>query len=247
MINPTPSETKPTAIVTGGTRGLGRGIAQALLERGMRVIALSPHASPRDPGGIEQVAGDAADERTAGRLLQDLQPELVVLCGGAAPLLRPIHLHSWETFSLNWEVDTKAAFVWLRNALLLPAKPGSHIVLVSSMAAVHGSPLSGSYAGAKRMMWLLAEYAREECRRLERNLAVHCLLPMLNPSTALGQAAMKAYAERAGMTPEDMAKRVSPPLTPEIIGQAVVELHGSPESWNRVAYRIGGDGLVAID
>jgi NAD(P)-dependent dehydrogenase (short-subunit alcohol dehydrogenase family) len=236
---------KPIAIVTGGTRGLGRGITEALAGRGMRVVTLSGHAS--DMAHVEHVTGDAADEKTAGELYQQLQPDLVVLCGGAMPLLRPVHLQTWETFSVNWDVDTKAAFVWLRNALLLPAKPGSHIILVSSMAATHGSPLSGGYAGAKRMIWLLAEYAREESRRLERNLHIHCLLPTLNPNTALGLAAMQAYAERAGVTAEQLAKRFSPPLTPAIMGQAVVDLCADPARWDRAAYRIGGDGLVAMD
>ena len=49
----------------------------------------------------------------------------------------------------------KSAFVWLRDALLPPMKPASHIVIGSSMAAINGSPLSGSYAGAKRMLWLM--------------------------------------------------------------------------------------------
>jgi hypothetical protein len=37
-------------------------------------------------------------------------------------------------------------------------KPASHIIIVSSMAAINGSPLSGSYAGAKRMLWFMADY-----------------------------------------------------------------------------------------
>jgi len=125
----TVSSQQPTAIVTGGSRGLGRGIPQALVARGVHVIALA-----RDAAGLEALAGelanvepvvaDAADEIVAARLLQERQPNLVVLCAGASALLRPLQLHSWETFSLNWEVDTKSVFVWLRNALLLPMKPG---------------------------------------------------------------------------------------------------------------------------
>src|SRR5262249_23176862 len=163
----------------------------------------------------------------------------VVLCAGASPLLRPVHLHTWETFSENWEVDTKATFVWLRNALLLPMKPGSHIIVVSSMAAVQGSPLSGGYAGAKRMQWLMAQYASDEAKCLKLNLRIHCLLPMLNPNTDLGRAAVNAYAERAGVTPELFAQRFTPSLTPAIMGQAVADLHQNPDRWPQLAYRVG--------
>jgi hypothetical protein len=39
------------------------------------------------------------------------------------------------------------AFHWIREALLLPLRPGSTVVAMSSGAAVAGSPLSGGYAG----------------------------------------------------------------------------------------------------
>jgi NAD(P)-dependent dehydrogenase (short-subunit alcohol dehydrogenase family) len=132
------------AIVSGASRGLGRGIVQALVARGVRAIALARDAEglttlARESEGIETVVADAADEVVVGRLLQERRPDLVVVCVGASALLRPLHHHSWETFSQNWEVDAKSTFVWLRNAFLLPMKPESHIVIVSSMAAINGS------------------------------------------------------------------------------------------------------------
>ena len=112
-----------TAIVTGGSRGLGRGIAQALAARGVHVVALARdvvglEALARELRDVEPVTADAADETFAARLLQERRPDLVVLCAGASALLRPLHLHSWETLSLNWEVNAKSVFVWLRKALL---------------------------------------------------------------------------------------------------------------------------------
>jgi NAD(P)-dependent dehydrogenase (short-subunit alcohol dehydrogenase family) len=241
-----------TAIVTGGSRGLGRGIAQALSARGISVVALARDEKGltdlvRELANVERVVADAADELIACRLLQQRQPDLVVLCAGASALLRPLHHHSWETFSQNWEVDAKSTFVWLRNALLLPMKPGSHIVIVSSMAAINGSPLSGSYAGAKRMLWLMADYASQEVTRLKLGIHIHCLLPTLNPSSDLGRAAIAAYAERAGMSFDEFAKRLAPHLTPAIMGDAVVELYSNPSRWDKLAYQIGGAGLKPLN
>jgi len=241
-----------TAIVTGGSRGLGRGVVAALSARRMHVIALARDEAglesvARELPGVEPIAADAADEIVVARLLQERQPDLIVLCAGASALLRPLQLHSWETFSLNWEVDTKSSFVWLRNALLLPMRPGSHIVIVSSMAAINGSPLSGSYAGAKRMLWLMADYAAQEVNRQKLGLHIHCLLPTLNPNTDLGRAAVAAYAERAGMSIDEFAKRLAPHLTPAIMGNAVVELHCSPSRWDKLAYQIGGAGLKPLN
>ena len=240
------------AVVTGGTRGLGRGVVQALVARGVHVIALARDAAglatlARECQGAESVLADAADELAAGRLLQGRQPDLVVLCAGASALLRPLHLHSWETFSQNWEVDAKSTFTWLRNALLLPMKPASHIIIVSSMAAINGSPLSGSYAGAKRMLWFMADYASQEVKKLNLNIHIHCLLPALNPNTDIGRAAIAAYAERAGVTVEEFARRLSPHLTPAIMGDAVVELYCNPTRWDKLAYQIGGGGLKPLN
>jgi NAD(P)-dependent dehydrogenase (short-subunit alcohol dehydrogenase family) len=234
---------KQTAVVVGGTGGLGSGVTEALARRNIRVLTLSRSAPA--PGAAEHIVGNAAEETTAARVLDEIRPDLVVLCAGVQPLLRPIHLHTWETFSEAWEVDAKSAFVWLRNALLLPAKSGTHIVVVSSAAALQGSPLSGGYAGAKRTQWLIAKYAALEAERLKLGIRIHCLLPVLTPN-GIGQAAMKAYASRAGVSVEEFAKRFNPPVTPELMGQAVLDLHDDPAKSKQLAWQLDGKGLTAL-
>jgi NAD(P)-dependent dehydrogenase (short-subunit alcohol dehydrogenase family) len=241
-----------TALVTGGSRGLGRGVVEALAASGARVIALArgegelaslSHEVP----GVATVAGDAADDALAERLLKQELPDLLVLCAGAMPVLGALQDQTWEAFNTNWNVDAKSAFVWLRHALRIPMRAGSHVVVVSSGAAVQGSPVSGGYAAAKRAQWFLASYAAAESERAKLALRVHCLLPNLNPSTELGRAGIRAYAERAGVTPEVFARRFDPPLTPAIMGRGVVELAAAPERFGKLAYRIGGGGLTPVE
>ena len=239
-----------TAVVVGGSSGFGRGVVRALARRKARVVAVA-----RDPGrlralaeetGAVQEVADFSDAGAAGRLLQEYRPNLLVLCAGVSPLLRPIHLHTWETFAEAWEVDTKGTFVWLRDALLLPLSPGSHVIATSSAAALNGSPLSGAYAGAKRTNWFLAEYAAAEAARLELGIRIHCLIPTLSPETRIGRAATEAYADRAGVDIDSYLRKVGPASTPEAFGDAVLHLYESPEKWPRVAYRLSGDGLSEI-
>src|SRR5258708_33955065 len=92
----------------------------------------------------------------AGTLLSQHFPGVVALVAGAVPLLRPIHHHTWETFSANWQTDTRMAFNWIREALLLPLRKGSRVTVMSSGAAVMASPLTGGYAGAKAAQPFLA-------------------------------------------------------------------------------------------
>jgi NAD(P)-dependent dehydrogenase (short-subunit alcohol dehydrogenase family) len=239
------------AIVTGGSRGLGRGVVEALASRGVRVVALARHeqglaALAREVPGVVPVVGDAADDGLAARLMREEIPDLVVLCAGASPPLRALHEQTWDEFSTNWNSDAKSTFVWLSHALRLPMKRGGHIVVVSSGAAVQGSPVSGGYAPAKRAQWFMADYARTESGRAGLDLRVHCVLPALNASTELGRPAIAAYAARAGVTPEEFAKRFNPPLTPAIMGASLVELFEKPTQWPDLAYRLGGAGLTPV-
>jgi hypothetical protein len=85
----------------------------------------------------------------AWSLLDQYEPEVLILVGGANPVMRPLQYETWETFSVNWHTDVKIAFTWLREALLKPLPPGSRVVVVSSGAAINGSPASGGYAGGQ--------------------------------------------------------------------------------------------------
>jgi NAD(P)-dependent dehydrogenase (short-subunit alcohol dehydrogenase family) len=241
------------AVVTGGSRGLGFGIAQALAAAKAHVVVVARDLARLDAAGkelgvcAETIAADIADDDAAGRILREARPDLVVLCAGASPPLGAIHEQTWESFSHNWEVDAKSTFFWLRHALKLPLKAGSHVIVVSSGAAVRGSPVSGGYASAKRAQWFMADYAATEAQRNNIDLRVQCLLPTLNPSTELGRAGIAAYAQRAGVTPEEYAKRFGPPLTPAIMGRAVVELATDGNArWDQLAYRVTGTGLAPV-
>src|SRR5262249_58173564 len=98
---------------------------------------------------MQDVRGDAADVTSASDLLSRYEPDTVVLVAGARPHSRPLQEQTWETFAVNWEADVRIAFLWLREALVKPLRPGSRVVVFSSGAALNGSPLSGGYAGAK--------------------------------------------------------------------------------------------------
>jgi NAD(P)-dependent dehydrogenase (short-subunit alcohol dehydrogenase family) len=218
-----------TTIVVGASRGLGRGIATAVGEAGAPVIAVARTATAQfelagGAGTIEAEIADAGDATVAGTLLDRYDPHAVILVAGAAPLMRPLPHHTWETFSVNWHTDVRMAFHWLREILLKPLRPGSRVVVVSSGAARAGSPLSGGYAGAKATQRFITAYAQDEARRAGLGITFTAVLPALTPLTDLGRPAVRAYAARSGQSEEEYLQKGGEPLTPEVAGTALVEL-----------------------
>jgi NAD(P)-dependent dehydrogenase (short-subunit alcohol dehydrogenase family) len=237
-----------TTLVVGASRGLGRGIATAIAEAGGPVIAVARSETALAalvgavPGVRPEVA-DAGDPSITGTLLDRYEPRAVVLVAGARPLVRPLQQQTWETFSVNWHTDVRIAFHWIREALLKPLGPGSRVIVISSGAALQGSPLSGGYAGAKATQRFITAYAQEEANRAALGITFTTVLPRITPHSDLGRPAVRAYAARSGQTEQQYLQQFGEPLTPEIAGAAVVELLQTDPANIAPGYVLTGAGL----
>ena len=241
------------ALVIGGSRGFGRGIAEGLLAAGATVHVVARDPQPlaelkRASGGrIHTTAVDAGDPTVCAGLLKEVGPDIVVLSAGATPHLDPIQQQTWESFSINWNSDVKIVFHWLREILLAPLPSGSQVVAMSSGAALRGSPLSGGYAGAKATVRFIAQYSAEESSRSKLGIRITSLLPRLSPATDLGRPAVAAYARRAGRTEEQFLAQMGPPLTPALVGAAVVRVLSDRSLDAHAAFSLDAtDGLTAL-
>jgi hypothetical protein len=84
-------------------------------------------------------------------------------------------------------------------------------VLTASGAAVRGSPLSGGYAGAKRMVWLLAGYANGLAREL--GLGIRFQTVMRSRSSARRSSGARRRT-RMRASKASRARRSSPTSAP---------------------------------
>lgn len=242
---------KQRVLVTGGSRGLGLGIVEALVAHGAEVTVVARTAAylveAKSRLGVAILPGDVTDPDFAVAALRTVRPMVLVLNAGATPVMAPLHEQTWESFSEIWNSDVKAAFHWVQAALRLPLPSGSRVLIGSSGAAVQGSPLSGGYAGAKRTLWLMAGYANAVAGELGLDIRFQALLPLqIVGATQLGRTAAEAYARRKGVSTEAFLAGFGKPLSPRDYGEHVVSVLTETRYAGTTAFGIRGDTGVNI-
>jgi NAD(P)-dependent dehydrogenase (short-subunit alcohol dehydrogenase family) len=92
-----------TIVVTGGSRGLGLGLVEALVAHGAKVTVVARGAealqSVRSRLGVAVIAADVTDESAAPRILADVRPDVLVLNAGVTPGMGSLDNLSWAAFT----------------------------------------------------------------------------------------------------------------------------------------------------
>jgi NAD(P)-dependent dehydrogenase (short-subunit alcohol dehydrogenase family) len=240
-------------VVTGGSRGLGLGLVEALVERGAKVTVVARDgdalAAARERLGVTVISADVTDEAAAHRILGEIRPDILVLNAGTRPAMGRLDQLSWEDFSATWETDVKGGLYWIQAALKTPLKPGSRVLVGSSGAAQNGSPLSGGYAGAKRMLWLMAKYANGVSVQNNLGIRFQAIVPLqIIGDTGVGDAGANAYAGAMGIGRDAFLARFGAPMPPREFGEKVVSVLEDPAYADGVAFGLKGDtGITVIE
>jgi NAD(P)-dependent dehydrogenase (short-subunit alcohol dehydrogenase family) len=240
-------------VVTGGSRGLGLGLVEALVERRAAVTAVARNstrlAQLNKRLGVAVIAGDVTDPTLAQSVLNDVRPDVLVLNAGTSPPMGPLHEQAWEEFSATWNNDVKAGLHWIQAAIKMPLGRGSRVLITSSGAAVNGSPLSGGHAGAKRMLWLMAGYANGVSSELDLGIRFQVLIPrQIIGETDHGRHAAQAYAKRKGITVETFLAGFGEPMPPRRFAEHVLTILTDPAHATGTAFALRGDtGIRSLD
>jgi NAD(P)-dependent dehydrogenase (short-subunit alcohol dehydrogenase family) len=228
-MNATPQLTGRVAIVTGGSRGIGFFIAEALLERGMNVTIV---------GRDEEALGNAADALDAGERLLTAVADVANLeqvrqfidgtvdrWGGLDVLVNnagiggfsPIADMSPETWHAI--IGTNLTGVYYCSHAAIPhlrKRGGGWIINISSLAGKNAFPGGGAYCASKAALNSFSEVLMQEVRY--DGIRVSYIMPG-SVDTEFGSPRREAASAPGGSGWK---------IAPQDVAQVVVELLESP-------------------
>lgn len=162
--------------ITGGTAGIGRGIAEAFLAEGAKVALMARNADKArrtldEIGAGERAvffAGDAMNQADVEGFIDQAIAhfgtlDILVNNAGGAGDLQPLVNLSDHTFDEAMKWNVYATFRAMRRALpTMLEKRNGRIINISSMEGKHGKPVLSAYSAAKHAVnGLTKSLARE--------------------------------------------------------------------------------------
>lgn len=183
------------ALVTGGTRGLGKVVAELFTSKGIDVVTCS--RGKQDTPNHYQC--DVSSAWTVSRMIKDHQDLDIIVCNaGIYGPIGPLETIKPDNWKQTIEVNLMGVVNVCRFAVpILKANGKGKIIILSGGGATQPMPNFSAYAASKAAVVRFGETLAEELR--EFNIDVNCVAPgSLN--TDFMEQAIAAGPELAGQS-----------------------------------------------
>jgi len=212
------------AVVTGGSRGIGRAVAERLVGEGARVLIVSRkkdvlEAAAREIGqGVEWFEANVADSEGAQGAVDaamDRFGRLDVLVNNAStnPYFGPLMGIDLERAERTVRVNQWAAVHWTQLAWKAwMSEHGGRVINISSMGGLFPEPNIGWYNGTKSAV---IQLTRQMAQEMGPQVTVNCVAPGVI-KTDMSRAIWERFEDQIAATipvarlgqPEDVAEAV---------------------------------------
>jgi 3-oxoacyl-[acyl-carrier protein] reductase len=212
------------AVVTGGTRGIGYAIAEALLEEGTRVFicgrdesflrrALETLSQNHSAAGYPVVDGIVADVRRyddCRRMIRAAAERFsgldILVNNAGTAVFKPVDQLTVEEWALVVETNLSGVFYCCREAIpLMRKRGGGYIFNISSLAGVNPFAGGSAYNASKFGLNGFSEALMQDVRH--DGIRVSYIMPG-SVATDFAAAPGTKARETWKLTPEDIAKAV---------------------------------------
>jgi 3-oxoacyl-[acyl-carrier protein] reductase len=203
------------ALVTGGSEGIGRGIAEALLAKGAKVAVMGRNeeklAAVADEIGALAVAGDVAKEQDAERAVA----KVIAAFGGLDILVNNAGIGYFAPLVELDKAEFERVFaVNVTGAMLMGRAAARHfverdkgvIVNISSTSGLSGGKGSSAYASSKFALRGMTECWRAELR--PHNVRVMLVNPSEVQTPFFAKVGIEQQRSEKKLRPQEIADAI---------------------------------------